>query len=282
MPNNMEARVSGHESGGPSTLGEKLLEHARFPRNSGVLGSPSGRAEVVGSCGDSIEVSIRVENTRIAEVNALPHGCLFTVACASAMTQLAKGISLEKGLELLPEEVAGVLGGLPEDHLHCARMAINALHEAIGDHYGRNRADAASSPSFQRSLEPPGGKMMLKILLVSSEPKNLEAFSRALALDPRVSLIHTGSGDDALKIAGSEHPNLVVLDSAITGKALLKLVAELLAVDAMINTAVVSGMDEEEFHEAGEGLGIMARLPERPGAANAANLLAALKRIAGI
>jgi nitrogen fixation protein NifU and related proteins len=57
------------------------------------------------------------------------------VACASAMSTLATGCSIEQALKLQPEDVANELGGLPADHLHCARLAINTLGEAIAEHY---------------------------------------------------------------------------------------------------------------------------------------------------
>jgi DNA-binding NarL/FixJ family response regulator len=120
---------------------------------------------------------------------------------------------------------------------------------------------------------------MLKILLVSSEQKNLDAFAQALALDPKVSLFKTESAGEALKIACNVHPQLAVIDSALSGKDPLKLVSGFIALDAMINTVVVSGMDDEEFHEASEGLGILARLPEQPGAEEAARILSAVRKI---
>jgi nitrogen fixation NifU-like protein len=42
-------------------------------------------------------------------------------------------------LRLQPENVSDELGGLPEDHLHCARLAVNTLGEAIEAHYRRAR-----------------------------------------------------------------------------------------------------------------------------------------------
>lgn len=44
-------------------------------------------------------------------------------------------------------------------------------------------------------------------------------------------------------------------------------------INAMVNTAVVSPLSDEEFHEASEGLGILVRLPLEPGADEACELL---------
>jgi hypothetical protein len=50
-------------------------------------------------------------------------------------------------------------------------------------------------------------------------------------------------------------------------------------VNAMVNTAVVSPLADEEFHEVSEGLGILSRLPKEPGESDAAELLCKLKKI---
>jgi nitrogen fixation NifU-like protein len=64
-----------------------------------------------------------------------------SIACASAMSELARNCKLEQALEISPQDVEAELGGLPEDHLHCARLAVNTLGEAIADCY-RRRAPA--------------------------------------------------------------------------------------------------------------------------------------------
>lgn len=99
----------------------------------------------MGKCGDSIEVSLKIETCAIADIKVLPHGCLYTLVCASAMSELAKGRDLEQALELKPHDVVSALGGLPDDHLHCARLAVNTLGEAIADYYRRASLSGSSS-----------------------------------------------------------------------------------------------------------------------------------------
>jgi nitrogen fixation NifU-like protein len=122
---------------GPGEVGEQFLYLARYPKNIGALDNPSGRGTAIGKCGDSIEVSLRIESGAISDIRVFPRGCVYTLACASAMSELAKGRSLDQALELEPHEVATALGGLPEDHLHCARLAVNTLGEAIADYFGK-------------------------------------------------------------------------------------------------------------------------------------------------
>lgn len=101
----------------------------------GVMSHPQGRAAGVGSCGDAVEFTLRIEGDTIIDIAHQPKGCAFTIACASALCTLAKGKTLDQALTLQPEDVARELGGLPEDHQHCARLAVNTLGEAIADAY---------------------------------------------------------------------------------------------------------------------------------------------------
>jgi nitrogen fixation NifU-like protein len=120
------------------TIGQFFLSHAQDPRNIKELETANGMAVGIGTCGDTLAVQIRAENGIIEDIGCIPRGCLYTVVCASVMSELAKGQPLENVLALQPEEIDALLGGLPSDHQHCARLAVNSLGEAIDDYYQRN------------------------------------------------------------------------------------------------------------------------------------------------
>lgn len=120
-------------------LNEEFLSHANFPRNMGAMAEPSGSATGKGICGDTITINLKIDRNRIIAVRCQPMGCIFTLTCASALSELAQGRTLEQALELNPEDVERELGGLPEDHRHCARLAVNTLGEAIDDFYLKSR-----------------------------------------------------------------------------------------------------------------------------------------------
>ncbi len=119
----------------PGQLGEHFLHLARQPKNIGSMENPSGKGNAVGRCGDSVEVFLQIIKGVIADIRVAPRGCVYTLVCASAMSELVKGSSLDDALYFEPDEVATALGGLPEDHMHCARLAVNSLGEAIADYY---------------------------------------------------------------------------------------------------------------------------------------------------
>ena len=104
---------------------------------------------------------------------------------------------------------------------------------------------------------------MLHIVLATARPQAMQAFAAALAADPEVNLQRVISGAEALEAARTTAPHLVIIDADLPDTAPLDLVGKLLMVNAMVNTAVVSPLSDEEFHEASEGLGILWPAAER-------------------
>jgi DNA-binding NarL/FixJ family response regulator len=123
---------------------------------------------------------------------------------------------------------------------------------------------------------------MLHIVLATARPQAMQAFAAALASNPAVNLQQVISGAEALEAARTTGPQLMIIDADLPDTAPLDLVQKLLMVNAMVNTAVVSPLSDEEFHEASEGLGILSRLTEKPGESDAANLLGKLKSVLGV
>jgi DNA-binding NarL/FixJ family response regulator len=122
---------------------------------------------------------------------------------------------------------------------------------------------------------------MLHILLVTPRLNSLQSFAEALSAAPEVRLEHAGTGAEAVAAAKGTAPHLVIIDEELPDATPLELVQKLLTVNALINTAVVSPLPEDQFHEASEGLGILCRLTENPGPAEAHDLLNKLRTVLG-
>lgn len=60
-------------------------------------------------------------------------GCLNTNACVNAIIDMLKGKNIDAAWELDPDDVAEYLETLPDDHFHCAELAIGALYLALAD-----------------------------------------------------------------------------------------------------------------------------------------------------
>lgn len=135
---------------------------------------------------------------------------------------------------------------------------------------------------FCELANPLEGKTMLSLLLVTTRQKDLDPFIECLSSDPDVRLTIAASGTKAIDIVRADPPRLVIIDFELPDIGAMRLVSELIMVNAMVNTAVVSPLTEQEFHEAGEGLGILAGLPLAPGEGEARELLCKLRTVLGM
>ncbi|OPL18807.1 MAG: hypothetical protein AVO35_12890 [Candidatus Aegiribacteria sp. MLS_C] len=112
-----------------------LMDHFMNPRNSGQLPDPDGRSEVGSDqCGDAMTLDIQVDDRdRIVDIRFMTFGCAGAIAAASALTELARGRTLEEALTITNDQIIEYLGGMPEEKYHCSVMGHEALEGAIGD-----------------------------------------------------------------------------------------------------------------------------------------------------
>jgi len=118
---------------------------------------------------------------------------------------------------------------------------------------------------------------MFKALLVTPSQADLETLASALEEYKDVQVSWAASGSQALNKASEAPIELVVTEEDLGDMTGLELAGRLLRVNPMINCAIVSPLSVEAFHEASEGLGIMAQLPAKPGKKQAEELLNKLK-----
>ncbi len=116
-------------------VSEAFLAHALTPANLGVLPNPDGFAKPKGSCGDYLELYLRVKDGKVSDARFMPEGCVHTVACGSVLTTLVKGRSLEEAAGIDAQQIEDELGGLPREHRHCAALAAATLRAALRDYW---------------------------------------------------------------------------------------------------------------------------------------------------
>lgn len=123
--------ASGNSTG--SRFSDTVLELIRKEENMGVLEQPDAQGFFTGSCGDSMQIDLKVVDGTIQEARFIADGCGATVACGSMITKMACSKPLSQAREITSDELLLALDGLPEDHLHCAELAVMAMKEAIID-----------------------------------------------------------------------------------------------------------------------------------------------------
>ncbi len=116
------------------------LDHFQNPRNVGVVENGNGYGKIgEPGCGDICEITIRVENNIIADIKFRVYGCAGAIATSSAVTEIAKGKSIDFALKITDDDVITYLNGLPEGKKHCSLLAVKALHQAIYDYLFNQR-----------------------------------------------------------------------------------------------------------------------------------------------
>ena len=110
------------------------IDHWQNPRNFKETKDPDGHAKVKGTCGDTMEMFIKVKNRKIVACSFLTDGCGATIACGSVATELALKKTFIEALALVSgEAILKKLGGLPEGNVHCAFLAAETLRKALAD-----------------------------------------------------------------------------------------------------------------------------------------------------
>ena len=113
---------------------QTVIDHALNPRNVGAIQAAAGYASVTGPCRDTVEIWLNVRNDTIVKASFMTDGCGTTIAAGSAITELAKGMSVNQALRIDQEDVLSALEGLPEESKHCALLAANTFKAAVKDY----------------------------------------------------------------------------------------------------------------------------------------------------
>jgi len=112
--------------------------------------SPDGKARITGSCGDTMEVSLKFCDKRVTEAAYWTNGCAYSLNCICAAADLAEGKTPDEILEIDPELIQNSVGGLPQDQMHCARLSVETLHAALEDYMqntrGRGKGRTSATP----------------------------------------------------------------------------------------------------------------------------------------
>ena len=117
---------------------EKVKEHFMNPRNflfgdeskfsadaTGIVGNPI--------CGDQMKMYLKVDSKsdKIKDIRWKTYGCASAIASTSALSELAKGKTLDEALKITAKDIDEYLGNLPKHKFHCSVLGHEALAEAI-------------------------------------------------------------------------------------------------------------------------------------------------------
>ncbi len=111
----------------------KVITESSNPSNRGRMPDPDAYGIIHGCCGDTMEIYLRLNGGKIEEATFATDGRESAIACGSMLTKMVRGMSLEEADKIVPENLTAALDGLPEAKVHCAKLTLNTLREAVAN-----------------------------------------------------------------------------------------------------------------------------------------------------
>ena len=118
---------------------EKVMDAFKNPKNVGEIENADGVGTVGNaSCGDILQISLKIENDVIVDAKFKTFGCAAAIATSSTATEMIKGMTVEEALQVTNKKVIECLGGLPSQKIHCSVLAEEAIKKAIEDYRSKS------------------------------------------------------------------------------------------------------------------------------------------------
>ena len=114
--------------------GEIAFQRWLNPLFMGSMDNPDGYASLRGVCGDTMEIFLKFERSRVKDASFLSSGCGSSSVCASFAAELSLRKTPDEILAITAEDIMEKLGGLPKEDEHLAFLAAETLHQAVNDH----------------------------------------------------------------------------------------------------------------------------------------------------
>ena len=105
---------------------------------------------------------------------------------------------------------------------------------------------------------------MVRILIVSSREQFIDALTSVIGKTENVSIVTAESGSQGLNLIADGKVQLVIADENLTDMTGLAFIEKMIAVNPLINCAAATSLSHADFHEASEGMGVLAGLPLEP------------------
>ena len=110
----------------------QVLDHFEHPRNVGELTDATAVVQLENpACGDILQLSVRLEDGRIAEARYRAKGCVPAIACGSLLTEMLCGRTPSEARAIRREQLVQAIGGLPEASAHASHLAMDALQALL-------------------------------------------------------------------------------------------------------------------------------------------------------
>jgi nitrogen fixation NifU-like protein len=110
----------------------QVLDHFQNPRNAGELPDADVTVRLENpACGDILKLALKVSDGVITAARFKAKGCVPAMACASLLTEMLVGRTVQRARDLQREQLVKAIGGLPKESGHASYLAMDVLSAAL-------------------------------------------------------------------------------------------------------------------------------------------------------
>ncbi len=112
---------------------EEILDHFKNPRNYGQVKQARVKMrQSNASCGDVMEMSLKIKKGKVEEVRFQGEGCVISIAAGSMLTEMIKGKKIEEVEKISDKEMIERLGiKISSGRRKCATLGLEVCQKAI-------------------------------------------------------------------------------------------------------------------------------------------------------
>ena len=119
-----------------SGYSEKAIDLYLEQPYMGSLSDADQITELTGPCGDTMKIYLKVDQDRVRDIKIQVLGCPGAIAAAMVAMDLAKGKTVAEALKITDRDIFRILEELPDQKLHCVRLAVKTLGKALREYSG--------------------------------------------------------------------------------------------------------------------------------------------------
>lgn len=121
-----------------SGYSDKAIQYFQDKDKIGIIENADQVTDLTGPCGDTMKLSLNIDGERIEDAKIQVLGCPGAVASGCAAVGLAKGKTLAEAANIDLEKLYSELEKMPDQKVHCARLALKTLHKALDEYHRRH------------------------------------------------------------------------------------------------------------------------------------------------
>ena len=125
---------------------EMIIDYSRNPLNYGEIENPDVTFHDSNPlCGDSIDIDMKIDDSKISDIKFHGKGCAICMACSSVLTEITKGKNIDEVKKITKNDILGELGleKLQAVRIKCALLSLKVLKFALYSYLAKHLSDTS-------------------------------------------------------------------------------------------------------------------------------------------